>query len=392
LTIPFIIIVCTLLLLAYLFDITSAKTRIPSVIMLLLLGWLVKLAVTQFGIAVPNLNPVLPIFGTLGLILIVLEGSLELEINRSKLLLIGKTSVMAIVPILILSFSLAVVIHYFTGVGFKICLSNAIPLAIISSAVAIPSTHNLGRDSREFVTYESSISDIFGVILFNFITLNDNLGVQSIGGFFAQLLFILVVTFAATLLLAFLLNKIRHHVKFVPIIIMIFLIYALSKYYHLPALLFILLFGVFLSNLDELKHFKLISYLKPEILNREVQKLKELTIELTFVIRALFFLLFGFLIESSELFNVQTSIWAVGITAVIFLIRFILLKGLSLSLMPLGTIAPRGLITILLFLSVPISQRIPLVGKSLIVQVIILTALVMTIGLVTSKKVEGTKS
>jgi len=106
LTIPFIIIVCTLLL-AYLFDITSAKTKIPSVIMLLLLGWMVSLSVAAFGVTLPNLNPVLPIFGTLGLILIVLEGSLELEINKSKLPLIGKTSLMALKPILLLSFGFA---------------------------------------------------------------------------------------------------------------------------------------------------------------------------------------------------------------------------------------------------------------------------------------------
>ncbi len=389
-TIPFIIIVCTLLLLAYLFDITSAKTKIPSVIMLLLLGWLVSLAVSSFGVSVPNLNPILPIFGTLGLILIVLEGSLELEIKRSKLPLIGKTSLMALIPILLLSFALAFVIQYFSDADFKICLSNAIPLAIISSAVAIPSTHNLGAESREFITYESSLSDIFGVILFNFVTLNDNLGVQSIGGFLLELLFILVVTFAATLLLAFLLNKIKHHVKYVPIIITIFLIYALSKLYHLPGLLFILLFGIFLGNLDELKHIKFIRYLKPDVLNGEVKKLKDLTIEITFLIRALFFLLFGFLIETEELLNAQTSIWAVGITAAIFGVRFFLLKLLSLPLKPLAFIAPRGLITILLFLSIPISQRIDVVNKSLILQVIILTALVMTAGLLTAKKAQPT--
>ena len=52
-------------------------------------------------------------------------------------------------------------------------------------------------------------------------------------------------------------------------------------------------------------------------------------------------------------------------------------------------IAPRGLINILLFLSIVPAQQIPLVNKSLILQVVLLSALVMMIGLVaTGKKKE----
>lgn len=43
--------------------------------------------------------------------------------------------------------------------------------------------------------------------------------------------------------------------------------------------------------------------------------------------------------------------------------------------------APRGLITILLFLSIPASKQIAIANKSLVIQVIILCALVMMIGL-----------
>lgn len=384
-TIPFIIAICILLLVAYAFDISSARTRIPSVILLLLMGWLVKLIASYFDIIIPDLNAVLPIFGTLGLILIVLEGSLELEFTRSKLGFIGKSALVALLPILVLSFGLGFAFHYFGNTSFKTGLSNAIPFAIISSSVAIPSARNLPGHDREFVTYESSLSDIFGVLFFNFITLNDDIQASSVGHFFLELFIILVVSFIATLSLAFLLNRIKHHVKFVPIILMIFLIYALAKLYHLPGLIFILLFGIFLGNLDELKHLKFVNRLKPDILNREVQKLKELTMEGAFLIRALFFLLFGFLIETDELFNGATMAWAVGISLGIFLLRYLFLKLFRLPVSPLLFVAPRGLITILLFLSIPTSQVISLSNKSLIIQVIVLTALVMMIGLITNK-------
>lgn len=388
-TIPLIITICALLLLAYCFDITSSKTKIPSVILLLVLGWSVHLATDYFEIKVPDLTPVLPVLGTVGLILIVLEGSLELELNKSKFPFVGKTSIIALLPMLLLSFVLAYAFQYFGNTTLKIGLANAIPFAIISSAIAIPSAQNLMNHDKAFITYESSLSDIFGVIFFNFITLNDNIGSDSFGHFILELIIILIVTFICTTGLAFLLSKIRHHVKFVPIILMIVLIYVISKVYHLPALIFILLFGLFLGNLDEIKHHKFIKLLKPDILEKEVHKFKELTSEIAFLVRALFFLVFGYLIKLTELLNTSTIVWAIGITIGIFLIRYFALKLFRKTMKPLVFIAPRGLITILLFLTIPVSQVIPIANNSLVIQVIILSALVMMVGLIITKTEEG---
>jgi uncharacterized membrane protein YjdF len=93
-----------------------------------------------------------------------------------------------------------------------------------------------------------------------------------------------------------LLNKIDHHIKFVPIILLIILIYEISKIFHLPALIFILVFGLSIGNLDELKGYQWTKVFL-DLLNKEVAKFKELIIEATFLVRALFFLLFGYLIK-----------------------------------------------------------------------------------------------
>ncbi|NDP21878.1 MAG: sodium:proton antiporter [Paludibacter sp.] len=384
-----IITICLLLLFAYIFDISSSRTKIPSVILLLILGWGVKLATNLLKISIPDLMPVLTILGTIGLILIVLEGSLELELNKSKFKIIGKSSFMAFFSLILMCLGIAYAFYYFGGTTFRQGLINAIPLAIISSAIAIPSARNLITEKREFITYESSLSDIFGVILFNFIILNDNIGLITFGNFFLQLIIIIVLSFASTVGLALLLKNIKHNVKFTPIVILIILIYSISKIYHLPSLVFILLFGLFIGNLEELKKFKLIRKLQPEILNKEVQKFKELIIESTFLIRALFFLLFGYMIETSDLINSDTISWAVVITVSLFLVRFILLKIIKLPCSPLLFIAPRGLITILLFLSIPISQQISIVNKSLIIQIILLTAFIMMFGLMNHTKAKN---
>jgi cell volume regulation protein A len=256
---------------------------------------------------------------------------------------------------------------------------------VISSSVAISSVKNLTSASREFIVYESSLSDILGVLFFNFIALNTVINLQSAGRFTLQLLLIAIVSFFATLGLSYLLSKIEHHIKFVPIILLVILIYAISEIYHLPALVFILLFGLFLGNLDQLKQFKWIQVLRPRELDKEVRKFKELIVEVTFLIRALFFLLFGYLIKKSDILNPETFLWAISIVGIIFLMRGIILKLLKLSVSPLLFVAPRGLINVLLFLAIVPSENIPFVNTSLVIQVIILTALVMMIGLIFSK-------
>ena len=85
-----IIALCVLVLIAYLFDISSRKTKIPTVIFLLIMGWAINQVAQKSSIKIPDLSLLLPLFGTLGLILIVLEGGLELEINKNKLTFIKK--------------------------------------------------------------------------------------------------------------------------------------------------------------------------------------------------------------------------------------------------------------------------------------------------------------
>ena len=302
-TTTLIITLCCLLLLAYLFDLTSSKTRIPSVILLLLLGWLVKELTKAAKFELPDLSSILPVLGTVGLILIVLEGSLELELNKSKSTLIRQSLLMAFLPMMALALILAWMFGYYGGNSFKTNLSNAIPFCIISSAIAIPSVRNLGNKDREFVIYESSISDIVGVVFFNFVLFNTSFGLVSFLHFGFEIFIIVLVSFIATILLSFLLSRISHHIKFAPIVLLVILIYEISKLYHLPSLLFIMIFGLSIGNLEKIKNFSWIQKFRPDELKTEVKKFKELVIEADFIIRALFFLLFGYLLKTEEVLN-----------------------------------------------------------------------------------------
>ncbi|MFW5851828.1 MAG: sodium:proton antiporter [Bacteroidota bacterium] len=390
-TIPAIITLCILLLISYIFHLTAAKTNIPAVILLLLLGWIMRQFAIFFDIQLPGLQSFLPVLGTIGLILIVLEGAFELDMHESKIPFISKSFVTALVPLIFASFALSYFFQWYgmqNGEVFSLKqgLLNAIPLCIISSAIAIPSAQNLSRAKKEFVIYESSLSDIFGVIFFNFIAFNTIFDFYSFAHFGFQILIIIIVTFIATISLSLLLSKIKNHIKFVPIIILIILIYSVSKYYHLPALVFILMFGLFIGNVTKLFHFKWAQHLRPDILEKEVSKFTELTSEATFVIRSLFFLLFGYLLETDELLNPDTFVWAVAIVGGIYFIRGFMLLILRIPIKPLIYIYPKGLITILLFLTISENQSISFVNGSLIIQIILLSSFVMMFGIMFYKR------
>ncbi|HEY1047413.1 MAG TPA: sodium:proton antiporter [Bacteroidia bacterium] len=387
-----VITLCLLLLIAYVFDITSKYTRVPSVIMLMALGFFTKYLLQIFGFEIKNLNAYLPAIGSVGLILIVLEGSLELEVSKDKNGMILKSFLVALIPMIILLVLISVLIFLLSESDFYNAMLNAIPLCVISSAIAIPSVKNLGKFNKEFVIYESSFSDILGVLLFNFYAMNEAFSFLAIGNFLMQIVIMLVFALIATLLLSLLLNNIKHHVKFLPIIILVILIYELSKVFHLPGLIFVLIFGLFLGNLNQLEKFNLTRKFKITKLKGEVHKFTEITVEAAFVIRASFFVLFGFLLEASEILNLESLPIAFIIFSTIILVRILILLIYKLPFLPLMFIAPRGLITILLFLSIPISRQISIINNSVIIQVVILTAIWMMIGLMFNKSPKKIKA
>lgn len=381
-----LITLCTLLLLAYLFDITSRRTRIPSVIFLLLLGWGMQQLLEILGIELPDLSGVLPVLGTVGLILIVLEGALELELDPKKRPMVKKAFGGAFGALLILSLLIGAGFYLIEGYPLKESIANALPLCVISSAIAIPTARHLGDTEREFVVYESSLSDILGVVVFNFVALNEVIDSFAFLKFGFQLLIMVALSLVISVGLTFLLRKIQHRVKFIPMILLVVLLYTLSKVYHLPSLLFILIFGLVLGNLDQWYRFPILRRFPIGEADTHVNRFHELIEEVTFLVRSLFFLLFGFTLQTAEVLDIHSLKWSAGIVVLIYLIRAIQLRASGLPLSPLLFIAPRGLITILLFVSIPTTMILPVVSRSLLVQVIVLTSLVMMVGMMAVPK------
>ena len=125
-----------------------------------------------------------------------------------------------------------------------------------------------------------------------------------------------------------------------------------------------------------------------EKLSKEVGRFREIVIEFTFLVRTMFFLLFGYLIDTQAVLDLKSLMIAGSIVGTILLIRLVYLSISKIPILPLLFIAPRGLITILLFLSIPTATTLPFINRPLMIQVILLSTLVMMFGLMFHKKNE----
>jgi NhaP-type Na+/H+ or K+/H+ antiporter len=343
------------------------------------------------------LDDLIPVLGTIGLILIVLEGALELEIKKDKLSLILKGFFAALV---ILVLNIAALQWIFTNLfqmNTQLATLTAIPLAIISSAVAIPSAAGLLEQDREFVVYESTFSDILGIMIFNYALRQFEaqqalIGTTPLVSLFLQILGVIVISVAITYVLFRLMRQIDHHVKFFLILALLILVYAFGKLFHLPALVTIFIFGIFLSNVKSLLPQFLKNYLDLEQTEKELHEFHILTAESTFIVRTFFFLFFGFSIQLSDFNSIQPLFYGVLIILIMLLLRYTYFTATTFKIKPspLVYMSPRGLISILLFIQLkevgfidlstsPIDERVLLI-------IILSSMLVMLIG--TLKKAE----
>ena len=111
-TYELIIAASAVIIISFIFGELSKKTSIPSVLMLIVLGIVAKIALADklYGF---DFNSILPILGTVGLIMIVLEAALELELKREKLIPIAKSMLIALIGLMASAWAAAWILQYF---------------------------------------------------------------------------------------------------------------------------------------------------------------------------------------------------------------------------------------------------------------------------------------
>ena len=399
-----LIVLPLLIIFSYLFDIFARRTKFPSVILLVLTGIIARIISSYYGYDnFQFLDSLVPVLGTIGLILIVLEAALELEIKKEKTEIIVKGFLAAFVILVINIILVSLFFENVIGLSYPNSVIYAIPLSIISSAVAIPSATGLITKNKEFVVYESTFSDILGIMIFYYcIRQAENaeplIGVEPIVTLLGQIILIIIISIAITYLLFLLIQRIEHHVKFFLILALLILAYEIGKdFLKLPSLVLIFIFGIFLSNFTNLIPKSLKKYIKTDDVKKsDLHEFHLLTAESTFLVRTFFFLFFGFSIPLDSFVEFEPYIIGATVLLIMYGVRYFYL-ALVLNdeeSKPLLYFSPRGLITILLFLSISDYdiQKSNIVDEKVLLVIIIASMLIMIQGSIKRTKKEDEES
>ena len=298
------------------------KTKVPDILILIALGFLIGPSVFEF-VSYESLGQVGVVLATVTLIIILYEGGLNL--NASDLL---KSSL----PSLLLSFLSFFLIVFFTTLflvpffSFATSLLIGLGIGSTSSAIVFPLIKplNIKEETKTRLSLESAFTDVLAIIAFLAVLdsiLTSNYKVSSLVlSFGTKPLISIVIGVCFALLWAFF-RKSFSNLFNMPFSTEAWslLTYAMIELLDLNGPIGILAFGFALANLNLLPSFLSgLFNLKP-ISDNEISLLKEIS----FLLKTFFFLYLGMLIQLSAL---NIFILAVLLTLLIFITRYIAVR------------------------------------------------------------------
>jgi cell volume regulation protein A len=109
--------------------------------------------------------------------------------------------------------------------------------------------------------------------------------------------------------------------------------------------------------------------------------------ESSFVVRTFFFVVFGMSLDFSGIGDMTAISLGLGILLVVYLVRMFLFRAIVRKhIYPQVWIAPRGLVTILLFFSIPAALQDPNFSSTILMIVILVSGIIMSVALVSRKE------
>jgi hypothetical protein len=392
-TYTLIIGISSVIIISFFFNIFAKKTNIPSVLMLIALGVIIKEFLPgKYDTSDVATLSTLEIIGNVGLVMIVLEAALDLKLTREKAGLIMNSFLVALIALVLSSFAIAAIIFYIipgASESFFNCMIYAVPLSIMSSAIIIPSVGGLTGAKKEFMVYESTFSDILGIMLFYFMIESHEMEstkdiIIYVG---ANISVTVVISIILSYAMVFIFQRLTSQVKLFLVISVLMLMYALGKTLHMSSLLIILAFGLVLNNTGLFFRGKRMSkWVNANKVKPIMHDFHILTLESAFVIRTFFFVIFGMFITLNSILDPKVALVSISVILSLYLIRYAVLKAIVRSdITPQLYIAPRGLITILLFFVISGHPDLVLdnFDAGILLFVILISSLVMTVALIT---------
>jgi cell volume regulation protein A len=369
------------------------KTGIPDILFLMVLGIIIG---PVLGIIQPEaVLEIVPYFAAVALIIIMFDGGLNLHIGK-----VLKTAHFAII-LVIVGFALSVGIvaglaHY--GLGWEwidsILLGTIVGGSSSIIVFGLVQKIRISDDAKSMLSFESALTDIFAVIIAFVLfeaALSGELSLDLLGITIGKAILVgLVLGFGVGIPWMFVISKLKNaQHSYMLTIGMVFLLFFLATSFGESGALTALVFGLMLGKKTYFSRLLKVKFPEDTIDN-------SLHNQVTFLVRAFFFVFVGLLASFAQLeYVIFGIIAAIGIyIGRIIITKSVLVRGFSkLDKKVTSVMIPRGLAAAVLA-TFPLSMGLPNAEAypQIIFFVIFTSVLITTIGLGGAKKIPPPES
>ena len=369
------------------------KTGIPDILFLMILGIVIG---PVLGIIQPEaVLEIVPYFAAVALIIIMFDGGLNLHIGK-----VLKTAHFAII-LVIVGFAVSVSIvaglaHY--GLGWEwidsILLGTIVGGSSSIIVFGLVQKIRISDDAKSMLSFESALTDIFAVIIAFVLfeaALSGEFSLDLLGITIGKAVLVgLVLGFGVGIPWMFVISKLKNaQHSYMLTIGMVFLLFFLATSFGESGALTALVFGLMLGKKTYFSRLLKVKFPEDTIDN-------SLHTQVTFLVRAFFFVFVGLLASFAQLeyviFGVIAAI-AIYIGRII-ITKSVLVRGFSkLDKRVTSVMIPRGLAAAVLA-TFPLSMGLPNAEAypQIIFFVIFTSVLITTIGLGGAKKIPPPES
>ena len=360
-----IAVVGLLIFLAHLFSGIFARTMIPDVLFLILIG----LCLGPFlGIITPaQFGGVGRVFTVITLVIILFEGGLELDIDVLKKSL-RRTFTLTFISFIITMFGVAMVTLWLTPLDVLLSLMLGAIVGSTSPAVIVPLVRKitLQKETKTVLYLESAISDVLSIVVAFALLEAYNLGSLKyglmVGRIISSFSLAAILGIASAFGWSIILNKVRtlqNAIFTTPAFV--FIVFGLAEMLGYSGYISALAFGITLGNIEMFDFDRpfLEKYIpqKPISLN-ETEKI--FISEVVFLLKSFFFVYVGF---SIRLEDTHMVFMGLILTAAIFILRLPVVRFTMDKNLPksdasfMSALVPKGLAAAVLA-SVPLQEGI----------------------------------
>jgi len=369
------------------------KTGIPDILLLMVLGIIIG---PVLGIIQPEaVLEIVPYFAAVALIIIMFDGGLNLHIGK-----VLKTAHFAII-LVIVGFALSVGIvaglaHY--GLGWEwidsILLGTIVGGSSSIIVFSLVQKIRISDDAKSMLSFESALTDIFAVIIAFVLfeaALSGEFSLDLLGITIGKAVLVgLVLGFGVGIPWMFVISKLKNaQHSYMLTIGMVFLLFFLATSFGESGALTALVFGLMLGKKTYFSRLLKVKFPEDTIDN-------SLHNQVTFLVRAFFFVFVGLLASFAQLeYVIFGVVAAIGIyIGRIIITKSVLVRGFSkLDKKVTSVMIPRGLAAAVLA-TFPLSMGLPNAEAypQIIFFVIFTSVLITTIGLGGAKKIPPPES